>query len=45
MPGARCARSLACENKKAHELVTTVTPETPGIPHAMVLTLISRSPR
>jgi hypothetical protein len=25
-------------NKKAHELVTTVTPESPGIPRAMVLT-------
>jgi hypothetical protein len=24
--------------KKAHEQVTTVTPESPGIPHAMVLT-------
>jgi hypothetical protein len=39
MPGAQCARSLACENKKAHEQVTTVTPETPGIPRAMVLTV------
>jgi hypothetical protein len=28
MPGAHCARSLACENKTKHgELVTTVTPE------------------
>jgi hypothetical protein len=25
--------------KKAHELVTTVTPEKPGIPYAMVLTV------
>jgi hypothetical protein len=39
MPGARRARSLACKNKKAHEQVTTVTPETPGIPRAMVLTV------
>ena len=38
MPGARRARSLVCEMKKAHKLVTTVTPETPGIPRAMVLT-------
>jgi hypothetical protein len=28
-------------NKKAHELVTTVTPESPGIPRAMVLTTYS----
>src|SRR5579872_3784757 len=35
----QCARSLACENKKHDELVTTVTPETPGIPRAMVLTV------
>jgi hypothetical protein len=39
MPGARRARSLACKNKKAHEQVTTVTPKTPGIPRAMVLTV------
>jgi hypothetical protein len=26
MPGAQCARSLACK-KQTHELVTTVTPE------------------
>jgi hypothetical protein len=38
MPGARSARSLAC-SKKTCELVTTVTPETPGIPRAMVLTV------
>jgi hypothetical protein len=25
------------QNKKAHEQVTTVTPETPGIPYTMVL--------
>jgi len=35
----QCARSLACENKKHDELVTTVTPETPGIPRAVVLTV------
>jgi hypothetical protein len=26
------------QNKKAYELVTTVTPERPGIPRTMVLT-------
>src|SRR5436190_4562090 len=39
MPGARCTRSLACESKKAHEVVTTGSPERPGIPRAMVLTV------
>ena len=33
------ARSLACEIKKHTSIVTTVTPETPGIPRAMVLTV------
>jgi hypothetical protein len=27
MPGAQCARSLACNNKKHTSVVTTVTPE------------------
>jgi hypothetical protein len=45
MPGAQCARSLACVKKQTHELVTTVTPEQPGIPRAMVLRLTSRSSR
>jgi hypothetical protein len=27
------------QNKKAYEIVTTVTPDTPGIPRAMVLTV------
>ena len=44
MPGARCARSLACENKKHTSVVTTVTPETPGIPRAMVYGLYVLSP-
>jgi transposase len=35
MPGARCARSLVCEMRKHTSVVTTVTPETPGIPRAM----------
>ena len=39
MPGARCARSLVCEMKKHTSKVTTVTPESPGIPRAMVLTV------
>ena len=39
MPGARCARSLACKIKKHTSIVTTVTPETPGIPRAMVFTV------
>src|SRR5437588_8938740 len=39
MPGARCARSLACKMKKHTSVVTTVTPVTPGIPRAMVLTV------
>ena len=39
MPGARCARSLACESKKHTSVVTTVTPVQPGIPRAMVLTV------
>jgi hypothetical protein len=38
MPGARCTRSLACKSKKAHEVVTTGSPEQSGIPRAMVLT-------
>ena len=41
MPGARCARSLVCEMKKHTSVVTTVTPESPGIPRAMVLTAYS----
>jgi hypothetical protein len=39
MPGARRARSLACKIKKHTSIVTTVTPESPGIPYAMVLTV------
>jgi|GraSoiStandDraft_29_1057270.scaffolds.fasta_scaffold1997927_1 hypothetical protein len=39
MPGARRARSLACKIKKHTSIVTTVTPESPGIPCAMVLTV------
>jgi hypothetical protein len=39
MPGARRARSLVCKSRKHTSVVTTVTPETPGIPRAMVLTV------
>jgi hypothetical protein len=39
MPGVQCARSLACEIKKHTSEVTTVTPVSPGIPYAMVLTV------
>src|SRR5260370_16494940 len=43
MPGARCARSLVYK-KQTHELVTTVTPERPGIPRAMVYGLLRALP-
>src|SRR3954447_3672619 len=39
MPDARSARGLACKNKKHTSVVTTVTPDSPGIPYAMVLTV------
>ncbi len=45
MPGAQCTRSLVCDKNKHTSIVTTVTPERPGIPRAMVLRLTSRSPR
>ena len=32
MPGARCTRSRVCKCSKAHALVTTVAPGSPGIP-------------
>jgi hypothetical protein len=38
IPGARCTRSLVCKIKKHTSVVTTVTPEQPGIPRTMVLT-------
>src|SRR4051794_5617830 len=41
MPDARCTRSLACKNEKAHEVVTTGSPDQSGIPRAMVLTVYS----
>src|SRR5258708_27130523 len=46
MPDAQCIRRLVCDVDwpKAHE-VTTVTPESPGIPRAMALRLMSCPPR
>jgi hypothetical protein len=32
MPGAQCTRSLVCKNIKHTSIVTTVAPESPGIP-------------
>jgi hypothetical protein len=43
MPGVWCTRGLVC-SKKAHELVTTGTPERSGIPCAMVYGLYVISP-
>ena len=39
MPGASMRPQPRVQMKKAHEQVTTVTPKTPGIPRAMVLTV------
>jgi len=44
IPGARRARSLACEIKKHTSVVTTVTPVSPGIPCAMVYDLLRALP-
>ena len=38
MPGARCTRSLVCKCRKHTSIVTTGSPESSGIPCAMVLT-------
>ena len=40
-PGARCTRSLACELKKHTSVVTTGSPDSSGLPCAMVLTVSS----
>jgi len=45
MPGAPRTRSLACERWKARKQVTIGSPKQSGIPRAMVLRLIPRSPR
>ena len=37
MPGGRCARSLVCNRVESAQSIQ-VTPESPGIPRAMVLT-------
>jgi hypothetical protein len=39
MPDARCTRSLACKIKKHTSVVTTGSPDSSGIPRAMVLTV------
>ena len=39
MPGAHCARSLACKIKQAHERSHHGHTGSPGIPRAMVLTV------
>jgi hypothetical protein len=44
IPGVRFTRSLACESDKAHEQVTTGSPNWSGIPCAMVLTAYLRAP-
>jgi hypothetical protein len=44
MPGAQCARSLVCKKNKHTSVVTTVTPERPGIPRAMVYGLLRALP-
>jgi hypothetical protein len=46
MPGAQCTRSLVCDKIKAHERSHHRSTENhPAFPHAMVLRLISCSPR
>jgi hypothetical protein len=45
MPGARCARGLVCNDSGRAHTSIQVTPESPGIPHAMVLTVTPCSPR
>jgi hypothetical protein len=41
---ARDAPAASCVKKQTHELVTTVTPERPGIPRAMVYGLLRALP-
>src|SRR3984885_7882923 len=36
MPGVRCARGLVCNGSGRAHTSIQVTPESPGIPHAMV---------
>ena len=44
MPGARCARSRVCNVERNSTRVVTVTPESPGIPRAMVYGLFRALP-
>jgi hypothetical protein len=44
MPGARCARGLVCNGSGRTHTRCQVTPESPGIPHAMVYGLCVPSP-
>jgi len=44
MPGGRCARGLVCNDSGRAHTSIQVTPESPGIPHAMVYGLYVFSP-
>ena len=44
MPGARCARGLVCNGSGRAHTSIQVTPESPGIPHAMVYGLYRALP-
>src|SRR5258708_40084788 len=44
MPGARCARGLVCNGSGRAHTSVQVTPESPGIPHAMVYGLYRALP-
>src|ERR1700686_4177103 len=44
MPGARCARGLVCNGSGRAHTSIQVTPESPGIPRAMVYGLYVPSP-
>ena len=44
MPGGRCARGLVCNGSGRAHTSIQVTPESPGIPHAMVYGLCVLSP-
>src|ERR1700676_5094334 len=44
MPGARCARGLVCNGSGRAHTSVQVTPESPGIPRAMVLRIIRALP-
>ena len=44
MPGARCAHGLVCNGSDRAHTSIQVTPESPGIPHAMVYGLCRALP-